>query len=258
MPTCFVIQPFDAENDRRYKEVYKRALEQAGLTPYRVDEDPTAQVPIAAIEKNIRDSAICLADITSDNPNVWYELGYAFAVDRPVVMTCTKERMPNLPFDVHHRTVIEYATGSPSDFDRLRESIVERAKALVEHAERIQELADEQIAPHEGVSQVEVTVLAVSAANMAPGMASAKDVVQKDAERSGLTRTGFHVALRRLAKRQLIAPEEAEHRNELGEIWTEERVKLTDSGWDWIDGNASLFSFVKPRPAAIKDDDIPF
>ncbi len=27
MPMCFVIQPFDEENDKRYEEVYKPALE---------------------------------------------------------------------------------------------------------------------------------------------------------------------------------------------------------------------------------------
>ena len=68
MPTCFVIQPFDPEHNKRYEEVYKPALKQAGLEPYRVDQDPTVEVPIESIEKGIRDSAICLADITEDIP----------------------------------------------------------------------------------------------------------------------------------------------------------------------------------------------
>ena len=88
MPTCFVIQPFDDENNRRYDEVYKPALEEAGVKSYRVDQDPSVTVVIDAIEAQIRESDICLADITTDNPNVWYELGFAFAVGRPVVMTC--------------------------------------------------------------------------------------------------------------------------------------------------------------------------
>ena len=36
MPTCFVIQPFD-ENDKRYDEVCKLALDEAAVEPYRVD-----------------------------------------------------------------------------------------------------------------------------------------------------------------------------------------------------------------------------
>ena len=241
-------------NDRRYDEVYRPALEQAGLTPYRVDRDPTVQVPITAIEQKIRDSLICLADITSDNPNVWYELGYAFAVDKPVLMTCTEGRVTKLPFDIQHRTVIKYATASPSDFERLRSDVVERATALIEHAETIQTLADEQIAPHEGLTQVEVAVLAVSAANMAPEMSTSQYEVQRDAERSGLTRVGFHVALRRLIRRRFLVLEEVNGVTEMGEPWTQEHIRLTEAGWDWIDNNASLFSFMKPK----RDDDIPF
>ena len=78
MATCFVIQPFDqGKFDKRYADVYKPSIEAAGLEPYRVDKDPGVLVPIEAIERGIRSSAICLADITSDNPNVWYELGKA-------------------------------------------------------------------------------------------------------------------------------------------------------------------------------------
>lgn len=101
MNQCFVIQPFDERNDKLYDEVYKEALEEAGVEPYRVDQDPTVAIPIDDIEQNIRASAICLADITTNNPNVWYELGFAFAVDRPVVMTCANGRSGPLPFDIH-------------------------------------------------------------------------------------------------------------------------------------------------------------
>ena len=80
MATCFVIQPFDgAKFDKRYTDIYKPAIEAAGLEAYRVDTDPGVQVPIDAIEKGIKQATICLADITTDNPNVWYELGFAFA-----------------------------------------------------------------------------------------------------------------------------------------------------------------------------------
>ncbi len=90
MTTCFVIQPFDGGKfDKRFSGVYKPAIEQAGLEAYRVDSDPGVSVPIESIEKGIRQATICLADISTDNPNVWYELGFAFASKRPVVMVCS-------------------------------------------------------------------------------------------------------------------------------------------------------------------------
>ena len=63
MPTCFVIQPFSPKFDKRYDDVYKPALEEAGLEPYRVDQDPGAERLIDAIEEQIRNATICLADI---------------------------------------------------------------------------------------------------------------------------------------------------------------------------------------------------
>ena len=107
MPTCFVIQPFDqGKFDQRFKDIYKPAIEDAGLEAYRVDEDPSVEVPIESIEDGISKASICLADITLDNPNVWYELGYAFAVNRPVILICSQERKEKFPFDIHHRTIM--------------------------------------------------------------------------------------------------------------------------------------------------------
>ena len=112
MPKCFVIQPFDdGKFDKRYRDTFAPAIRDASLEPYRVDQDPRVQVPIDAIEKGIGDAAVCLADITANNPNVWYELGFAFAANRPVIMVCAHDRA-DFPFDIQHRTVIRYKTDS--------------------------------------------------------------------------------------------------------------------------------------------------
>lgn len=78
MKKCFVIQPFDNDMyDERYDSVFAPAIMQAELEPYRVDRDPSVGVPIQEIEKGIRNSELCFAEISTDNPNVWYELGFA-------------------------------------------------------------------------------------------------------------------------------------------------------------------------------------
>ncbi len=72
MSTCFVIQPFDSGKfDKRFKETFAPAIQAAGLEPYRVDQDSKADVLIHSIKDGIRAAAVCLADITMDNPNVW-------------------------------------------------------------------------------------------------------------------------------------------------------------------------------------------
>src|ERR1700692_800949 len=110
MPYCFVIQPFDGGRfDKRFSDVFKPAIEGAGLISYRVDQDPAVSIPIDDIEKGIRGAAVCFADITLDNPNVWFELGYALASKMEICIVCSKERVEKFPFDVQHRSIFDTA-----------------------------------------------------------------------------------------------------------------------------------------------------
>ena len=244
MPTCFVIQPFDNKFDKRFEDIYKPALKQAGLDAYRVDRDPGVEVPIDTIEERIRDADICLADITTNNPNVWYELGYAFATGRSTIMVCERERH-GLPFDIQHRTVIQYGSDSQSDFHELQRKITERAKVLLQKNQMRQVAESEQVAPQQGLSQIEIRVLALIAASGEPGSSTAVDHLRHSADRSGLTGVGFSLALRRLQNKQFV---------KLDERW----VGLSDSGWDWIDGNESLFVTHRGESEPDEEDDIPF
>ncbi len=98
---CFIIQPFSDEYKRRCDETYKPAIEKADLFPYRVDECYDAKkLKITVIKEGIEKSAVCLADITEKNPNVWYELGFADGHDVPVVLICKETKEAVLPFDV--------------------------------------------------------------------------------------------------------------------------------------------------------------
>ena len=104
MGRCFVMQPFDkGPFDQRYEDVLTPAIKNADLEPYRVDQDPAVNIPIQSIENGIQGSDVCLADITLDNPNVWFEVGYAVASQRDMVLICANERATPFPFDVQSR-----------------------------------------------------------------------------------------------------------------------------------------------------------
>jgi len=253
MPVCFVIQPFDSGKfDKRFDDVYKPAIEAAGLEAYRVDRDPTVEIPIEAIEDGIRSAAICLADITSDNPNVWYELGYAFAAGRPVIMVCSEERKEKkYPFDIQHRTIINYQTEAPSDFDSLRSTLTARLEALLNKTAALRQIVEsEQVALLQGLSQPELMVLASLAGDTGlPGSSSSLYSLKHDSERSGLTALGFSLAFRRLVSKNLIEIVQVE--DERGDEY--EASRLTEGGWNWIETNESLFVLRRQPP-----DDIPF
>ena len=132
MPTCFVIQPFDGGPfDKRYDDVFVPAISAANLEAYRVDRDPSAFIPMEEVEKRIREADTCLADISESNPNVWFELGFAIAAGKPVVLVCLEKPDRRFPFDIQHRAIITYQTESARDFDDLKSKITARLKASI-------------------------------------------------------------------------------------------------------------------------------
>ncbi|MCI1683956.1 MAG: RagB/SusD family nutrient uptake outer membrane protein [Bacteroides sp.] len=128
---CFVIQPFSEKYDERYEDIYKPAIEnETGIAAYRVDKDPEVTNLIEAIEQHIKESVICFADISEDNPNVWYELGYARALNKKVVIICDESKRSSLPFDMAPLATIFYKSDSPRGFEKLSKNITEKTKAL--------------------------------------------------------------------------------------------------------------------------------
>ena len=257
MPTCFVIQPFNSKFDKRFEDVYEPAVKDAGVKPYRVDRDPGVDILIGAIEGGIRNADMCLADITTDNPNVWYELGYAFATGCPVVMVCSEERAgKTYPFDIRHRAVISYGVDAPSDFEKLRKDITARIKWLLAKGDTLRKMAKaEQVAPVKGLSQIELLVLAATVRNaFSPEDGASLYTVRLDVMVAGMTNTGFFLGIRDLRTKGFVDITEEEDSDVPG---TYRVLTVTERGWNWIESNKSKFVLLK-REESHPDDDIPF
>jgi hypothetical protein len=149
---CCVFQPFDKGTfDKRYDDVLVPAITDGGIEPYRVDRDDGAIIPIETLEGEIRSSVLCLADITTRNPSVMYEVGYAIASGKDVILICANNAPP-YPFDVQHRGIIQYDTESPSDFGKLQTAITARIKALVRKQETAQQIVFAPLVKETGAS----------------------------------------------------------------------------------------------------------
>ena len=260
MATCFVIQPFDKGRfDKRYIQVFVPAITAAGLEPYRVDKDVQSDIPIDSIEEGIRAAAVCLADITTDNPNVWYELGFAFACGTPVVMVCAAEREgKKYPFDIQHRTITSYTSDAPEDFRNLQENITSRLAALVRKGAAIRQLAnsDQVVASVSGLSQPEMTVLAMLAGSIiSPDASYGLWMLQQDTEKAGLTKLGCTLGIRKLLAKKLIKT--TTEMDSGGDVY--DALAVEEAGWDWIEANEDKFVLRKgQQESVISDDDIPF
>ena len=127
---CFVAQPFDkAMFDDRYCDIIEPVVNACGLACYRVDWDSSAEVPVRIMEERIAQASLIIVEITNDNPNVWYELGYASALNKPIIMVCSDERQPPYPFDIQHKNILTYCTKSPRDFERYRQDLTRAIRA---------------------------------------------------------------------------------------------------------------------------------
>jgi hypothetical protein len=257
MPNCFVIQPFDGGTyDKRFKDVYAPAIAAAGCDAYRVDQDPSVSIPIESIEENIRSSVICLAEITLDNPNVWYELGFAFAAGKPVVMICNmaERAVKKFPFDIQHKTVITYKSESPSDFETLKSQITEKIRAYLKKEVALQRMSDtDTVAPIAGLSAPELSVVGILASGLSPDSPTSLYTAKQDAERAGLTSLAFNLGMRRLLAKKFIE-EKSMQDDYHGDPYP--GLELTAEAWEWIEVNEHLF--VLHRPTEADSDGVPF
>jgi hypothetical protein len=244
MEECFVIQPFDNGTfDRRYADIFKPAIENAGFSPYRVDRDLGVRILIDNIEQGIRDSAICFAEITTDNPNVWYELGFAFACGKDVVMVCSNEREGNkFPFDIQHRLIIKYKTGAPSDFDALKEQITERLIALRQTTRTVQRLNATPVVDTDGLKSHEVALLILIANYSAMNeIGISTGYLNQVMNEAGYTDIATSLSIITLTKSGMIETSHDSDHNNNEYI----ACQLTEKGEKWILANQHLLQFRK-------------
>jgi len=107
-PEAFIVMQFGSPYDAIYGAVIKRVCEDVDLRPLRADEIYGPGFIIRDITQAILRSRVVIADITPTPPNanVYFEVGYAFAQNKPVILLA--ERSTALPFDVSAFRVLFY------------------------------------------------------------------------------------------------------------------------------------------------------
>ena len=104
---AFVVMDFSERFKSIYTEVIKPVCDELDIECFRADEYNYPGSIIKDILDSIRDSDLIIADITPDNGNVYFEVGYAFALGKNPVLLMDKERK-DLPFDISGFRVIMY------------------------------------------------------------------------------------------------------------------------------------------------------
>ena len=98
-PQVFVVMQFSDAFNALYTDVVRPTCEQFGLKAIRADDIYKSGLIINDITRSIEEAAVIIADVTTDNPNVFYEVGYAHGIKKETILLSDRTR-EKLPFDV--------------------------------------------------------------------------------------------------------------------------------------------------------------
>jgi CheY-like chemotaxis protein len=102
----FCIMPFSDELYDTYLFGIKETLNTIGFNCFRIDERIFNDSIIEKIKESIMTSDYLIADLTNSNPNVFYEVGYAHALGKNVILIANSSA--DLKFDLQHMRTIIY------------------------------------------------------------------------------------------------------------------------------------------------------
>jgi hypothetical protein len=123
-PTAFVAMQFGEPYDTLYRSVIRPKAQALGFEVVRIDELHRPGIIFQDIQRKIEDAKVVIAEITAPNQNVFYEIGYAHALNKPTILLAQQGR--ELPFDIRSYRVIFYddSIGGKPTVDRtLREHL---------------------------------------------------------------------------------------------------------------------------------------
>jgi hypothetical protein len=116
--------------DAVYHTLIKPAIDAVGLEPIRADEELAGGIIHKPMYERLILSEYAVADLTTANANVFYELGIRHAV-RPWSTVLLFAGQSRLPFDVAPLRAMSYkltATGQPDDVEAAKAALVERLR----------------------------------------------------------------------------------------------------------------------------------
>ena len=106
-PKCFIIMPFGVQDlEDLYAEFILPVLDDCKLHCARGDDIFGSNVVVEDIKDAIAKSDLVIADLTGQNSNVFYEVGIAHTLGKPVLLL--SQSIEDVPFDLRHRRVLAY------------------------------------------------------------------------------------------------------------------------------------------------------
>lgn len=105
-PFAFVLMPFSHNFSDIYKFGIKSTAEDHKIIAERVDEQHFSETILERIYRQIENSDFIIAEMSGQNPNVFYEVGYAHAKGKTCILIT--QNATDIPFDLKHHPHVIY------------------------------------------------------------------------------------------------------------------------------------------------------
>lgn len=108
MGVAYVIMPYAKEYERVYRNLIKPAVEECGLQCVRTDKELDGGHILPKVIRDLAEAEIVIADLSSRNWNVAYELGIRHTMKKSgTIILCDDENF-EYPFDIRGYDIIQY------------------------------------------------------------------------------------------------------------------------------------------------------
>ena len=158
---CFVLMPFGPKKDPSggpkidfdpiYENAIRPAIELAGMVPIRADGEQTGGIIHKAMYERLMLCDFAVADLTTANANVFYELGVRHAV-RPATTLPIFAQNQQIPFDVNFLRALPYGLGKNNRFGKRQADVLVRD--LTSRLKALRKLAKESLAVDSPIFQL--------------------------------------------------------------------------------------------------------
>lgn len=127
-PRAFVVMKFSPAYEDIYAKVIKDICEKFDLDAIRADEIYGPGFIIRDIIQQVVSAQLIIADVSEPNANVYFEVGYALALKKPIILLA--KRGTELPFDIAGFRVLFY-DDSIGGKTKIEEGLTQHLSAIM-------------------------------------------------------------------------------------------------------------------------------
>jgi hypothetical protein len=241
-PSVLVSMPFSEVFDDIYTRGIKAACEEAGARSVRVDEQIFDESTLRRVYDQIARADVIVADMTGRNANVYYEVGYAHALHRRVILLT--QDADEVPFDLKHYPHVVY-----HDLIILKSTLVQRVKWAIENPP--DEFGKRPLPSKERI--LLIGAIATGGDLEIDDHPKYFSIPIPPSYRAESDRAGFLTAAKQLAQSGILETlSENTFSGPYGRVCGRYHYRVTEKGYrmfDWLTGNEALFFKALPEEA---------